>query len=55
MVGSQEEKDDIILSSAVSLFVSLCPARVNIITSNPGVCHPNRQEKFPHDRGDFSK
>lgn len=54
-LSGQEEKDDIILSYAVSLFVSWCPARVNIITSNPGVSHPKRQEKFPHDRGDFSE
>lgn len=55
VVGSQEEKDDIILSYAISHFVSWCSARVNIITSTPRACHPNRQEKVHHDRGDFSK
>lgn len=55
VVGSHEEKDDLILSYAISHFVSWCPARVNIITSNPSARHPNRHEKAPHDRGDFNK
>lgn len=55
VVGIQEEKDDIILSYAVSHFLSWCPARVNIITSNPSACHPKRQEEVPRERGDFNK
>lgn len=53
--AARRKKDDIILSGAVSFLVSWCPARANIITSNLGVCHPNRREKFPRDRGDFIK
>lgn len=47
VVGSQEEKDDIIRCYGISRFVSWCPARVNIKASNPSACHPNRQEKVP--------